>query len=162
MHTFNWYYKYLFKTLFQFRDDVEDSAHIIQSKSHQTNKPYNAINNKFHSSRIVFPSRTMQQLSTQTWYTPSKKEYIFIAKSSAVGNWFRYPNRRRYSQFSSEFVDDDSEFTVKDSFDLIKAGNRRYYFGLKKRFCRHLLEWLLFLFALLLLLLVYYLLLLVL
>lgn len=123
MHTFNWCYKYFFQTLFQFIDDIENSAYIIQSKFCQTNKSYNTISNKFHSSRIVSPPRTMQQPSTQTWYTPPKKEHIFIVQSSAVGNRFRYTDWRRYSWFSSELADDDSEFTAKDSFSLVKAGD---------------------------------------
>ncbi|KAI7892443.1 uncharacterized protein EV154DRAFT_418827, partial [Mucor mucedo] len=56
-----------FKTLFQFGNGIEDSAHIIQSNISQTNKWNNATSDRFSDPGLASLPRTMKQPLSQTW-----------------------------------------------------------------------------------------------
>lgn len=60
-----------FKALFKFRDNVKLAAHAIPAKIHQSNKPNNAINDKYVQSRGPEPEHP----SSDTWYTPPKNNH---------------------------------------------------------------------------------------
>ncbi|CAO3691072.1 unnamed protein product [Rhizopus stolonifer] len=133
-----------FKTLFQFRNGIEDSAHIIQSKITQTNKCNNATSNKFNDPGLVSPPHTMQQPSSQTWYTPPRK-----AQKKSIFPQYNLQLLEIGSDTIIEYsildspspsATDNNEVDTEDSFGIVKVGNRWYHPGLRKYFDTHPLE----------------------
>ncbi|KAG1462710.1 hypothetical protein G6F56_005454 [Rhizopus delemar] len=128
------------KTLFQFRNSIENSAQIILSKITQTNKCNNAISNKFSDSGLVSPPHTMQQPSSQTWYTPPRK----VQKNSI----FPHYNLQLLKTGTDDVIldspslsaTDNNKFGTEDSFGIVKVGNRWYHPGLRKYYDNHPLE----------------------
>lgn len=128
-----------FKALFQFRDNIENSAHIIKSKINQENKCNNVISNKFYDIRSESPPRIMQQPSAQTWYTPPRKEQ----KKSI----FPLYNHQLLETGSDEVIEDTAAdsfsppntdgIITEDSFGLIKVEDCWYHPGLKRHFDHH-------------------------
>ncbi|KAI9469855.1 MAG: hypothetical protein EXX96DRAFT_491663, partial [Benjaminiella poitrasii] len=133
-----------FKTLFQFRNGIENSARIIQSKITQTNKCSNATSGKFSDSGLAFPPHTTQQPLSQNWYTPPRK----TQKKSI----FPHYNLQLLEAGCDAITEDNildspspsvtvnNEVTTEDSFGLVKAGNRWYHPGFRKYFDTHPLE----------------------
>ncbi|KAG1146996.1 hypothetical protein G6F37_004389 [Rhizopus arrhizus] len=133
-----------FKTVVQFRNGIEDSAHIIQSKITQTNKRNNAISDKFSDSGMTIPPHTTQQPLSQTWYTSPRKEQ----KKSI----FPHYNLQLLETGSDTIIEDiildspspsvtiNNEVTTEDSCGLVKAGDGWYHPGLRKYFDTHPLE----------------------
>jgi hypothetical protein len=129
-----------FKALFQFRNGIEDSAHIIQSKITQTNK----CSNKFSDSGLASPPRTMQQPLSQNWYTPPRK-----AQKKSI---FPHYNLQLLETGSDTIIEDstlgspsssvtvNNEVTTEDSFGLVKVGNGWYHPRFRKYFNNHSLE----------------------
>lgn len=61
------------KTLFQFRNGIEDTAHTIQSKIIQMTNCSSTTSNKFSNLHLISPPRTTPQLLSQTGYTHPEK-----------------------------------------------------------------------------------------
>lgn len=132
-----------FKTLFQFRNSIEGSAHIIQSKITQANKCNNATSNTFNEPGLASPPRIAQQPLSETWYTPPRMEQ----KKSI----FPHYNLQLLKTGSDTTIDDvldstspsvtfSNEVTTEDPFGFVKVGNGWYHPGLQNNSDTHPLE----------------------
>ncbi|KAI7892406.1 uncharacterized protein EV154DRAFT_480353 [Mucor mucedo] len=98
-----------FKTLFQFENGIEDSAHIIQSNISQTNKWNNATSDRFSDPGLAPLPRTMQHLLSQTCISPHYNLQMLETGSDTL-----IEDSILDSPFPS--VTDNNELTTEDSF----------------------------------------------